>query len=56
MNVWIVGIDHELQFTPDSTDTDKRRALKNQLKGILTVGIPQRPELYSPTRQCNQSS
>lgn len=42
MKIWIVGIDHELQLTPDPTDTDKRRALKNQLRNIVAVGIPQR--------------
>jgi hypothetical protein len=42
MKIWIVAIDHELQLIPHHTDTDKRRAKKDQLKDILTVGIPQR--------------
>jgi hypothetical protein len=41
MNVWIVGIDHELQLTADPTDSQKRRAQKDQLKDILTIGIPE---------------
>ena len=39
MKVWVVGIDHELQLIPDPTDTDKRRAQKDQLKSILASGI-----------------
>jgi hypothetical protein len=42
MNFWIVAIDHELQLTPDPSDTEKLRAQKKQLEAILKAGIPGR--------------
>jgi hypothetical protein len=42
MNFWVVGIDHELQLARAENDSEKRRALKEQLDAMLRVGIPER--------------
>jgi hypothetical protein len=42
MYFWLVGIDHELQLARADNDSQKRRALKEQLDAMLRAGVPER--------------